>query len=82
LVLKINGTQDIAKLGGMYKSYPLDFPLTGHPVIFFGGYSPTLRILAKNISDTRRTCQRNTFLIAFIVLGKFSYLMGSGQNMG
>jgi multicomponent Na+:H+ antiporter subunit D len=71
LVLKINGTQDIAKLGGMYKSYPLISLLLAIPLFSLVGIPPLSGFWPKIFLIQGGLVSKEYFLIAFIVLGSF-----------
>jgi multicomponent Na+:H+ antiporter subunit D len=71
LVLKINGTQDITKLGGMYKSYPLISILLSIPLFSLVGIPPLSGFWPKIFLIQGGLASEEYFLIAFIVLGSF-----------
>jgi multicomponent Na+:H+ antiporter subunit D len=71
LVLKINGTQDITKLGGMYKSYPLISLLLAVPLFSLVGIPPLSGFWPKIFLIQGGLVSKEYFLIAFIVLGSF-----------
>ena len=71
MVLKINGTQDITKLGGMYKSYPLISILLAIPLFSLVGIPPLSGFWPKIFLIQGGLASQEYFLIAFIVLGSF-----------
>lgn len=71
LILKINGTQDIGKLGGMYKNYPLLSILLAVPLFSLVGIPPLSGFWPKIFLIQGGLASKEYFLIAFIVLGSF-----------
>lgn len=71
LVLKINGTQDISKLGGMYKNYPVISLLLTVPLFSLVGIPPLSGFWPKIFLIQGGLATKEYFLIAFIVLGSF-----------
>jgi multicomponent Na+:H+ antiporter subunit D len=71
LVLKINGTQDITKLGSMYKNYPLLSILLSIPLFSLVGIPPLSGFWPKIFLIQGGLASEEYFLIAFIVLGSF-----------
>ncbi|MCL6261088.1 Na+/H+ antiporter subunit D [Aquiflexum sp. TKW24L] len=71
LILKINGTQDIRELGGMYKNFPLLSLLMAIPLFSLVGIPPLSGFWAK-IFLIQAGLQTNDYvLIGFIILGSF-----------
>ncbi|EOZ98466.1 Na(+) H(+) antiporter subunit D [Indibacter alkaliphilus LW1] len=71
LILKINGTQDIKELGGMYKSKPLLSLLMAIPLFSLVGIPPLSGFWAKLFFIKGGLESKEYFLIAFIILGSF-----------
>jgi multicomponent Na+:H+ antiporter subunit D len=71
LILKINGTQDIRELGGMYKNYPLLSLLMAIPLFSLVGIPPLSGFWAKIYWIEAGLETEDYMLIGFIVLGSF-----------
>ncbi|MCH6201852.1 Na+/H+ antiporter subunit D [Aquiflexum sp. LQ15W] len=71
LILKINGTQDIRQLGGMYKNYPLLSLLMAIPLFSLVGIPPLSGFWAKIFLIQAGLDTKEYVLIGFIVLGSF-----------
>lgn len=71
LILKINGTQDLRELGGMYKNFPLLSLLMAIPLFSLIGIPPLSGFWAKIFLIQAGLEANNYVLIGFIVLGSF-----------
>lgn len=71
LILKINGTQDIRELGGMYKNFPLLSLLIAIPLFSLVGIPPLSGFWAKIFLIQAGLETKDFILIGFIVLGSF-----------
>ncbi|MFD2200716.1 proton-conducting transporter membrane subunit [Shivajiella indica] len=71
VLLKINGTQDIKELGGMYKNYPLLSLLMAIPLFSLVGIPPLSGFWAKIFWIKAGLETEEFVLIAFIILGSF-----------
>lgn len=71
IVLKINGTQNIKELGGMYQNYPLLSLLMAIPLFSLVGIPPLSGFWAKLFFIQGGLESNEYLLIAFIVLGSF-----------
>ena len=71
LILKINGTQDIKELGGMYKNFPLLSLVMAIPLFSLVGIPPLSGFWAKIFLIQAGLVTKDYVLIGFIVLGSF-----------
>ncbi|TVP49786.1 MAG: Na+/H+ antiporter subunit D, partial [Mongoliibacter sp.] len=71
IILKINGTQNIKELGGMYKNYPLLSLLFAIPLFSLVGIPPLSGFWAKLFFIQGGLESGEYVLISFIVLGSF-----------
>lgn len=71
IILKINGTQNIKELGGMYKSFPLLSLLMAIPLFSLVGIPPLSGFWAKLFFIQGGLESEEYILISFIVLGSF-----------
>lgn len=71
LILKINGTQNIKELGGMYKSYPLMSLLMAIPMFSLVGIPPLSGFWAKLFFIQGGLEAKEYALVGFVILGSF-----------
>lgn len=71
VVLKINGTQNIKELGGLYKNYPMLSLLMAIPLFSLVGIPPLSGFWAKIFWIEAGLETKDYILIGFIVLGSF-----------
>jgi multicomponent Na+:H+ antiporter subunit D len=71
VVLKINGTQNIKELGGLYKNYPMLSLLMAIPLFSLVGIPPLSGFWAKIFWIEAGIETKDYLLIGFIVLGSF-----------
>ncbi|MGY6741469.1 MAG: proton-conducting transporter transmembrane domain-containing protein [Cecembia sp.] len=79
LVLKINGTQDIKDLGGLYKSYPLLSLLMAIPLFSLVGIPPLSGFWAKIFFVEGALEARDYLLVISVILGSFLTLWVIGK---
>lgn len=79
LVLKINGTQDIKDLGGLYKSYPLLSLLMAIPLFSLVGIPPLSGFWAKIFFIEGALAVQDYLLVGSVVTGSFLTLWVIGK---
>ena len=79
LILKINGTQNIKELGGMYKSYPLLSLLMAIPLFSLVGIPPLSGFWAKLFFIQGGLETKEYALVGFVILGSFLTLWVIGK---
>ncbi|WP_373496745.1 proton-conducting transporter membrane subunit [Aquiflexum sp.] len=79
LILKINGTQNIKALGGMYTSYPLLSLLMAIPLFSLVGIPPLSGFWAKIFFIQGGLEASEYALVAFVILGSFLTLWVIGK---
>jgi multicomponent Na+:H+ antiporter subunit D len=79
LVLKINGTQDIKDLGGLYKSYPLLSLLMAIPLFSVVGIPPLSGFWAKIFFVQGALEVKDYLLVTSVILGSFLTLWVIGK---